>query len=328
MVITMPRRLTYDSANTILRGLPFNESPKVIFDFSSLVFSHPLAMLMVAGGLRKLTKRRSQLGLSTAVSGLSSGIAAHTYLEHLGFFDFINLPNRNKLGSAKGSPRYIPIKRISRADFRVAEGDSKGLHDALIEAADVIALVLAGTDLKEYEVKRGLAYSIKEIVRNVFEHSGAGHCYVAGQRWGEGAVEIVIMDEGVGISKTLSESFVIESDRQALEYSIKPGVSRMSKVLDALNTSDNSGFGLYVLSQVGKRFGRFVLGSGMAALRHQQGTKLQFDATSFSGTFVGITLNERPSNFRSVLDEIVESGEAEAKLAGFPAKASESSRTT
>src|SRR5690242_17154167 len=101
MVITIPRRLTYDSANTILCALPNDDPPKIIFDFSLLTFSHPLAMLMLAGGLRKFAKKRIQTGLSTAVSGLSSSIPVHTYLEHVGFFDFINLPNRKKLGTAK-----------------------------------------------------------------------------------------------------------------------------------------------------------------------------------------------------------------------------------
>ncbi len=189
-----------------------------------------------------------------------------------------------------------------------------------------MALVLAGYDLTEYEVRRGLTYCIKEIVRNVFEHSGSNECFIAGQRWRDDSVEIVIMDEGVGILKTLSESYSLASDHDALISAIKPGVSRISNLAQSLNLSDNSGFGLYVLSQIGQRFGQFVLGSGTAALCQQTGKKAEIEPTKFFGTFVGVRMNERPANFRLLLDEIVEIGEKEATHAGIQGKASSSSK--
>lgn len=326
MVVRIPKTLDYTAVNELLPSLSIDDSPRAEIDFSQLNFSYPLAMLMLAGALRKFAQQRGQRGYSTAVSGLSASIPAHTYLEHLGFFDFIHLPGHTKLGVAQGNSNYMPIRRIARADFHVKLGENKKLHDALIEEADVLALVLAGDHLQQHEVRRSLAYSIKEIVRNVFEHSGKSECYVAGQRWGDGRVEIVIMDEGVGILKTISESFAVGSDQQALEYAIKPGVSRLSGSPAALEASDNAGLGLFVLSEIGKRFGKFALGSGTAALRQEQHKGITLDATNFPGTFVGIHLNARPTNFRVVLDEIVEQGESNAAREGLPIKRSGSSK--
>jgi len=94
----------------------------------------------------------------------------------------------------------------------------------------------------------------------------------------------------------------------------------------APNEHDNSGFGLFVLSEVGRNFGRFVLGSGKAALRLSASSQPQTDEISFKGTFVGLRLESIPRDFSGVLDEIVSSGEEEIRTQGRTGKASRSSK--
>ena len=280
-------------------------------------------MLVVGSAIRQLVTQRKAAGLPTVAIGVSKSEPAHTYLEHLGFFDFIGLQNRNKIGAAKGNARYIPIRKIERAQFETSGRDSKRVRDEILEYSKDISSVIAAK-FEDYEVHRVISYAFKEIIRNVFEHSGASSCFVTGQRWESGLVEAAVLDEGMGISNSLSEVFSLTNDAAALRLAIKPGVSRTSGA--ARNEHDNSGFGLYVLSEVGRNFGRFVLGSGNSALRLGSDCPLKQDVVSFSGTFVGLRLDTPPKNFSAVLDEIVTAGEAEAGLQGIPRKASSSSK--
>ena len=301
----------------------FREDAELAIDFSKLSYSRPTGMLVVGSVIRQLVTQRKAAGLPTVAIGVSKSKPAHTYLEHLGFFDFIGLQNRNKIGAAKGNERYIPIRKIDRTQFETSGRDSKQVRDEILEYSKDISSVIAAS-FEDYEVRRVFSYAFKEIIRNVFEHSGASSCFVTGQRWENGLVEAAVLDEGIGICKSLSQSFAITDDAAALRLAIKPGVSRTSGA--AHNEHDNSGFGLYVLSEVGRNFGRFVLGSGNSALRLGSDSKVKQDAVKFGGTFVGLRLDTPPKNFSVVVDEIVAAGEAEAGLQGVLRKASSSSK--
>lgn len=322
--LEIPKELTYAAARDLcVDATLFREDAELAIDFSKLSYSRPTGMLVVGSAIRQLVTQRKAAGLPTVAIGVSNSVPAHTYLEHLGFFDFIGLKNRNKIGVARGNALYIPIRQIQRAQFETRGRDSKQVRDEIMEYSKDISSVIAA-NFEDYEVHRVFSYAFKEIIRNVFEHSGATSCFVTGQRWENGLVEAAVLDEGMGISKSLSESFSITDDAAALRLAIKPGVSRTSGA--SRNEHDNSGFGLYVLSEVGRNFGRFVLGSGSSALRLGSDTQVKQDTVKFGGTFVGLRLDTPPKNFSAVLDEIVAAGEAEAGVGGVPRKASSSSR--
>ena len=46
-------------------------------------------------------------------------------------------------------------------------------------------------------------YILRELMRNVPEHSGADDLWVCGQHWIDGDAEIAIIDEGIGIKESL-----------------------------------------------------------------------------------------------------------------------------
>jgi hypothetical protein len=322
--LEIPKELTYSAARDLcVDASLFHDDAELAVDFSKVTFSRPTGMLVVGSTIRQLVAERRARRLPTVAVGVSKSVPAHTYLEHLGFFDFIGLLNRNKIGAAKGSARYIPIRKIDRAQFETKGRNSKQVRDEILEfSKDISAVVAAG--FEDYEVHRLFSYAFKEIIRNVFEHSSARSCFITGQRWESGMVEAAVIDEGCGIQKSLSETFEISTDAEALALAIKPGVSRTSGAL--VNEHDNSGFGLYVLSEVGRNFGRFVVGSGESALRLGSDSLVKQDKVKFSGTFVGLRLDTPPKNFANVLDDIVAAGEAEAGLHGVPRRASSSSK--
>ncbi|WP_241822000.1 ATP-binding protein [Herbaspirillum sp. C7C8] len=197
-------------------------------------------------------------------------------------------------------------------------------YEAIEEEARRIGGVLAGS-FDDSERLRTYTYSVREIIRNVFEHSQADECFICGQRWYGGQVEVAIVDEGVGIARTLSRTHDFFFDDEALPLAVRPGVSRTAGLSEVENIYDNSGYGLYVLSELAASFGWFALGSGTAMLVGRKQERL-IEPCSFEGTFFGLRLNSTPSNFQSVLRDIIDVGEAEALASGAKARASGRSR--
>ncbi|MFA0969067.1 ATP-binding protein [Pseudomonas amygdali] len=207
---------------------------------------------------------------------------AHSYLMHLGFFDFINIQAGKLVGEATGSQTYLPITVIEKPQDAAKSGDLEAWYESIIQISRSLAGVLAGShdDSKDLRI---YSYSIREIIRNVFEHSGASRCFICGQRWGNGAAEFAVVDEGVGVCTTLRTAYDLKNDEEALITAINPGVSRTAGLTKEENIYDNSGFGLYLLSQLGSNFGWFMLGSAQAKVIGAE-RKITASASSFEGT--------------------------------------------
>lgn len=321
MIVTFPKRLERQSILRLLDDLDSScHVDQVMLDFSQLGFSLPVAMLVAGSKLRDWWRHRDECGHTTKYSGIDRNIGAHSYLMHLGFFDFIYVPIGKQVGYARGSSRYLPITRICRPTSDIHEDGLQHWYTEIESLSRKLGAVLSGSH-DDTEELRTYTYCIREIVRNVFEHSGADECFICGQRWSNGSVEIALIDEGIGISSTLSENFRVKDDEAALMYCIKPGVSRISQNENSVNLYDNSGFGLFILTQLAASFGWFVLGSGDAQLIGRKQT-YEFQQTSFSGTYFGFRLISSPKDFGSLISEIIVEGENEAKVSGINARAS------
>lgn len=301
------------------------DTDNVNVNFSYLMFSKPLGMLVSGSLIRRWINYRRERGLRTTKSGINAKINAHSYLMHLGFFDYIGMNDvGSKIGAARGNTRYLPIRKVVRKDLEQSvEETGEQLIDAIIFLADGLANVLSGSDTGE--IKKSFSYSIREIIRNALEHSGSDVCYICGQRWVNGHSEIAIVDEGSGVYETLSNVYDVE-DSKMLLHALKPGVSRTTGMSEEDNIYNNSGFGLYVLSELGNSFGWFCLGSGTRKLTYQD-NEYSLIKSPFQGTFVGIHLSEHPKQFAGVLSDIISVGEEEAKTEGRYSAASEISKT-
>ena len=78
---------------------------------------------------------------------------------------------------------------------------------------------------------------------------------------------------------------------------------------------------MYILSEIASSFGWFVLGSGQSRIIGYQGNT-DVEDLCFKGTYFGMRLNKAPSQFSSLLDDIILVGEEEAKASGITKKAS------
>ncbi|QLJ08641.1 MULTISPECIES: ATP-binding protein [unclassified Pseudoalteromonas] len=319
--IYFPTRFDRDTLSPFFDELDQNlKVDDICIDCTTLKYSCPTAMLVAGSKIREWITYRRENKLNTRKYGHEANSNVHSYLRHLGFFDFITMGGGNKVGEAQGSSSYLPITKIPKPKFDESTQDIEEWYSSIMSVVRGLARVVSGT-VEDTQENRLYNYAFREVIRNVFEHSGANECYVCGQRWYNGHVEIAVIDEGVGIPDSLRSSFDVTTDSEALLQAIKPGISRTSNIDDSLNTYDNSGFGLYILSEIASSFGWFVLGSGQSRIIGYQGNT-DVEDLCFKGTYFGMRLNKAPSQFSSLLDDIILVGEEEAKASGITKKAS------
>ncbi|MGF2736450.1 hypothetical protein [Marinobacter sp. DUT-1] len=301
------------------------EKDHVAIDFNPIKFVYPYGTLLSAIGIREFVHERNNKGLKTTAYGTASKNSAITYLKHFCFFHFIGINEGRKVGSGEGNSRYIPITTIKEEDLR-SENDI--IQENITRKSFQLARIIFG---KESEIMKAemLSYCIREVIRNVFEHSEAEECILMAQKWRNGHSEIAIADQGVGIFETISKVHQVEDAAEAIKLSLKPGISKETAPENDRDKWQNSGFGLYVISELGKQFGDFSITSNTKIL-HRQNSKEIIRPIPVNGTAVKLNINtEDAEYFPNILHQIVEKGESLAKeLPGARKSASKTSKIT
>ncbi|WP_371185645.1 ATP-binding protein [Thalassotalea maritima] len=319
--IYFPERFDRDTLAPFFDELDYHQNtPDVCIDCSTLRYSYPTAMLVAGSKLRSWVRIRRQNNIRTTKSGHDRSTNVHSYLMHLGFFNFILMGGGNQVGQAPGSSAYLPITKIEKPAYDANTQELQIWYDNIMSSVRGLARVVSGT-VEDTEENRLYNYALREIIRNVFEHSNATECYVCGQRWRNGKVEIAVIDEGIGIANSLRRSHIVANDMEALFMAIKPGISSTTNINQANNVYDNSGFGLYILSQLASSFGWFVLGSSTARIVGHTKQIIQ-ESLNFNGTYFGMQLQRSPQQFSQLLEDIIRYGEKEAEASGISQKAS------
>jgi hypothetical protein len=300
-----PQQLTERGAAEFLMAL-FRHSGRqhLSINFNTLEFARPIGALTTAMGLRALQHAQAKAGFQLQAARLDPTRPAVSYLMHMGFFRCIGIPAGNDSGVALGNTRYVPLSLLQHSSLPGAGV----LQERIVDYSQRLAAVL--TTGRPGIGKSGLlAYSLREAIRNVFEHSGRTECWIAAQRWAGGETEIAIADEGVGLMYTLSRAYSVPTPEDALRLAIRPGISGNTEP-DTGSMWQNSGYGLYVLSELGARLGSFVIGSDRAVLLlERHGASIT--ATPLGGTIVGLRVNSAlAGDFPSLLKDIVSRGEA------------------
>ena len=314
-----------DAAAALALGarLPqYTAEPHVVIDFGDVHASEPFGLLFLGAALRAFFQQREFRGISAA--GVRAGEAAHEQLAHIGFFQWVGIPVGNMPGAVDGSATWLPLTMLTREqlDRRMAE-TMKPLGSVIHEECERLAKLL--TRSAQTKVNRPLAYCLREVIRNVFEHAETDRCAFCAQRWSDGTVELAVIDQGRGIRRSLEEKMQLKSDEEALYTAIRPGVS--SKLsYDPDDHWGNSGFGLFVLSELGRELGVFRVISGAAGMRSANG-EFQPELAGFNGTAIQLRLR-RPQgvNFGDFIESIIARGEAACGASSSP-RASGSTRT-
>jgi len=284
------------------------DEEQLVMNFSTLQFVYPSGVLIASVGIRNIVRIRAKNGLRTQTAGTGKYSGAISYLGHFGFFQFIGIDVGNNPNEAQGGKNFLPITKIEKEEFNTR---NKAIQEQIAKKSYDLATVIypCKSDISKVDM---LAFCLRETIRNVFEHAQIDNCYVMAQRWRNGNAEIAIADEGIGIPNSLSISHEITNPRSAIRLAIQPGItSSAEKQSD--DKWQNTGFGLYVLSEVGNSCGSFtLLSDGNMLVR--EGDEDTWVPTPVNGTIVKLRVTTNDSDyFPNILQNIVATGEKEAE---------------
>jgi len=194
-----------------------------------------------------------------------------SYFAHMGFFKSFGLPFGRSPGEAKGNDNYLPINIINSEEIR-KEAHAKSIAVGLLMEikAERLAKILSRSE--EGVLVDALTFSIREMFRNIIEHSEADRIAYCAQAYpNKGHVEVGIFDVGIGLRSGLEENKKLrfQTNSEAIRCALMPGVSGKAEKVKKLRMKDewtNSGYGLYMTSRLFRDHGSFSVGSGDAAI--------------------------------------------------------------
>ncbi|MCF6245045.1 MAG: ATP-binding protein [Sulfurovum sp.] len=138
-------------------------------------------------------------------------------------------------------------------------------------------------DLSEY-----LRYLVSEMMDNVVSHAQS-HCggYITAQYYPQKKkVQVVIIDNGLGLKQTLSHKYPLENESDAISKALEEKVTGSNVFSIYNNVPKHAGLGLFFLTKIiqetdGKLF--IVSNNTIYHLKDNSFTELQ---TSFNGTII------------------------------------------
>lgn len=296
---------------TELRDIP--EDDEYTIDFGQRRWFPPFSMLLLSSIFRSFREKRPA-GRRRAVNHENHGYAAH-----FGFFKSFGLKHGKEPGEAPGSTRYIPIRDLNVAQIRDEAGERfLEVGNVIEERAAELAKIL--TQDEPGDLQDTLTYSIREIMRNVVEHSESENIHVCAQYWPQlHAVEVGIVDDGVGVHAALTSNPTHRDldEKEALELALMPGISGNPMAGKGRGEWNNSGYGLYMTNRICRNGGHFLICSGGHGIKLSLEGKENFE-TSFQGTAIRLFIDTRNlTDLRGRLAGFAEEGRTAAKeLAG------------
>lgn len=260
-----------------------------VVDFGRARAFPPFSMLLLAAQLRRFRTARPEAKCRAINHD------RHTYPAHMGLFKSFGLDHGNAPGEASGSSSYFPITHLDTAEIR-SEAATRGVNPGVIVDAQANKLAKTLTQSQSGDLVDTLTFSIREIIRNVVEHSEAPFAAICAQYWpSRHKVEVAIVDDGRGIREALSDNdrHEYENDRDAVHIAMMPGIS--GNIAAGRSRDDewqNSGYGLYMTNRICRQGGTFSLFSGSAGLQIAQNAKLDIP-TDLHGTAVQMVFDTR-----------------------------------
>jgi hypothetical protein len=292
IVVKVPSRLILMNSIEFvkeLKSLPSVE--QYVFDFSDLAHIDPLSLLYVSSEIKNCRERLKE----SHFTAINYDAPNCSYMAFMGFFQSFGLPFGNVPGQAKGSSSYLPITLLDVGALKKNANEHR-IHPAAYmeaESRKLAEILIRNSDQKLIEV---LTYCFREIFRNVIEHSESkvfGYCAQYLQYKNE--VSIAIIDKGIGLKESLLNNprLEVKNDRSAIDYALSPGIS--GKVYAGQRRKPkgdwvNSGYGLFMTSNICKNGGNFFIASGSSGLLITKNNTKELN-TLVSGTAINLTIN-------------------------------------
>jgi len=187
----------------------------------------------------------------------------------MGLFKYLGIDAGFSIEEHEPAGRFIPLTQVKT---------SEDLTHFLTEMVPLLHLQPAHVE--------PIKYTISELVRNVLEHAySAEGAIVCAQYHKKGnKIRIGIVDTGIGIRTSISDSYPVTSDLDAIKLALTPGITGTTSKPGG--SEQNAGAGLFFIKTIAF-FNRdpFVIYSGGAMYkllkRHQTSSTVYLRADPF-----------------------------------------------
>jgi hypothetical protein len=309
--VLLPERLNASGSIGFIDALyAYPEQEMYEFDFKNVKWMEPFALLYLSYHLAIF--RHSKPACHFVASNVGNNYAT-SYASHMGFFRAFGLDFGKHPGEARGSESYIPITIMNVEDLeREAYDECLEVGDVLQRRCRELACVL--TRQNDGPLIDILEFSLREMFRNVVEHSGARQIGFCAQYWPtRRRVELAILDNGMGLWESLKPNryLKIESHKDAINYALLPGISGKAykgAPKQISSAYSNSGFGLYMTSEICRNGGDFFVCSGESGVL-LKGVQKRNVGASLRGTAVRLVLDtESVGTLQQSIDSFIAKG--------------------
>jgi len=185
---------------------------------------HPVALCMIAA-----------TGKPIKPENITCEIVAKSghYLQRMGLFDFLGIESGMIVEEHEAAGRFIPLTQIKTSD---------GLSRFLTEMVPLLHL--------EPIYVEPIQYTISELVRNVLEHAYTDEgAIVAAQYFKKSnTIRIGIVDTGIGIKESISDSYRVNDDLEAIKLALIPGITGTTSRPGG--SEQNAGAGLFFIKSI------------------------------------------------------------------------------
>lgn len=212
------------------------------------------------------------------------------YLERMRLFDFLRTTSGIKMREHEPAGRFVPLTQIK---------DGTALTKFITEITPLLHL--------EPKHAEPIRYIMSELIRNVLEHSLSPHGAIVSAQYYKksNTIRIGIADTGIGIWKSINQSYNPKNDIDAILLALTPGITGTTRREGG--TEQNAGAGLFFIKSIATVNSDFFViysGKAMYKLLKRKGKKIKLHADpskdrhsqknnlpAWEGTVVGIDLS-------------------------------------
>src|SRR6266550_812687 len=259
---------------------------------------HPVVLTMIAALGMTIKSENIRIDNVIAPSG--------HYLDRMGLFRILGIPSPFSISEHEPAGRFIPLTVIKTQTEQTK---------FITEMIPLLHLAPQQAD--------AIKYTVGELVRNVLEHSESKNGAVVAAQYYQKSniIRLGLCDTGVGIWKTITQSWPARTDIDAIKLALTPGITGTTKREGG--TDSNAGAGLFFIksmAMVGRDYFLIYSGKGIYRLLKRRPTKrlprLRANpdddkhaetnrAPNFPGTVVGIDITlDQTNEFTTLLSVI------------------------
>ena len=243
---------------------------------------HPMVLSMIAALGLKTNPAKTECEKLEARS--------KHYLKRMRLFDFLHVASGITMKEHESAGRFVPLTQIK---------DSATLTKFITEITPLLHL--------EPKHAEPIRYIMSELIRNVLEHSLSPHGAIVSAQYYKksNTIRIGIADTGIGIWKSINQSYAPKNDLEAIQLALTPGITGTTRREGG--TEQNAGAGLFFIKSIASVNSDFFViysGKAMYKLLKRKSKKIALHADPFEdrhskkndlpgweGTVVGIDLS-------------------------------------